>query len=51
MVDNISSFYDADKFIKNEKPEWITKEDLNKLEKKANTYLEIEKSTKNIVCY
>jgi hypothetical protein len=44
--DNISSIYAANDFLKKEKPEWITIEDLSKFEKKAEAYVELEKSAK-----
>lgn len=43
-TDDISSLYNAEKFIKNDKPEWIKQDDLEKLEKKAEAYVALEKS-------
>ena len=43
-VDDISSLYNAEKFIKNDKPEWIKQDDLEKLEEKAEAYVALEKS-------
>jgi hypothetical protein len=43
-VDDISSLYNAEKFIKNDKPEWIKQDDLEKLEEKAKAYVALEKS-------
>lgn len=42
--DDISSSYDAENFLKGEKPEWINSEDLAKLVKKAEKYTDLEKS-------
>lgn len=43
-IDNISSLYTAEEFIKNDKPEWIKQDDLKRLEEKAKAYIAIEKS-------
>lgn len=45
-IDDISSQYHAEKFLKNDKPEWIKQDDLEKLEKKAEAYVALEKSIK-----
>lgn len=44
--DNISSIHHAEEFLEKEKPEWVTTEDLSKLENKAKSYVEHEKSIK-----
>jgi hypothetical protein len=41
---DISSSYEAEHFLKSEKPEWINSEDLAKLVKRAEKYTDIEKS-------
>jgi len=43
-IDQISSIDEAKIFIKKEKPEWIKANDLERLEKKADAYLALEKS-------
>ncbi|WP_282145756.1 hypothetical protein [Alteromonas stellipolaris] len=40
--DNISSIYEAEHFLKGEKPEWIKSEDLTKLVKRAEKYTDLE---------
>ena len=42
-IDDISSSYHAEKFLETEKPEWIKLEDYKRLEKKANSYINLEK--------
>ena len=43
-IDNVTSLYTAEKFIKNEKPGWIKQEDLEQLVEKAEAYIALEKS-------
>lgn len=43
-IDDISSLSEAEKFLKKDKPEWIKQDDLEKLEKKAEAYVALEKS-------
>jgi hypothetical protein len=45
-IDKISSLSAAEQFLKEEKPEWIKKDDLEKLEKKAEAYIALDKSIK-----
>lgn len=47
-MDEISSSYEAEKFIKKDKPEWVKEKDLEKLEKKAEAYIALEKATQKI---
>ena len=42
--DDISSSYEAEHFLKGEKPEWINSKDLAKLVKRAEKYIDLEKS-------
>ena len=48
--DDVSSSYDAVKFLKEEKPEWIKSEDLAKLVKKSEKYIDLEKSINRYQC-
>lgn len=41
---DISSSYEAENFLKGEKPEWINSEDLAKLVKRSEKYTDLEKS-------
>lgn len=43
-IDNVTSLYAAEKFIKNEKPGWVKQEDLEQLVEKAEAYIALEKS-------
>ncbi|MGA2525288.1 MAG: hypothetical protein ABSF79_01525 [Smithellaceae bacterium] len=43
-IDDISSLYEAQEFLKKDKPEWIKYKDLEKLNKKAETYIALDKS-------
>lgn len=43
-IAEISSLYEAKKFLKKDKPEWIKDNDLEKLEKKAEAYIALNKS-------
>lgn len=43
---DISSSYEAEGFLKGEKPEWINSEDLSKLVNKSEKYIDLEKSIK-----
>ena len=43
-LDNISSLYFAEKFLKNDRPAWIKEEDFEQLVEKAEAYVAIEKS-------
>ncbi|MEI6155203.1 MAG: hypothetical protein WCQ90_14075, partial [Deltaproteobacteria bacterium] len=42
----ISSLYEAKEFLKKDKPEWIKHDDIEKLEKKAEAYIALDKSFK-----
>lgn len=42
--ENISSLHTANDFLEKEKPDWISVEDLKKLEKKAQEYIDIDRS-------
>ena len=43
-IAEISSLYEAEKFLRKDKPEWIKDNDLEKLEKKAEAYIALDKS-------
>lgn len=43
-IDKISSLDEAEIFLKKEKPKWIKHNDLEELEKKAKTYIALDKS-------
>jgi hypothetical protein len=44
--ENISSLHTANEFLDKEKPDWMTIEDFKKLEKKAQEYVDIDRSKK-----
>jgi len=43
-IDEISSLYEANKFLEKDKPEWIKNKDIEELEKKAEAYIALDKS-------
>ncbi|MDP8227570.1 MAG: hypothetical protein P9L89_08030 [Candidatus Celaenobacter polaris] len=43
-IDDMSSLNEAEKFLKKDKPEWIKDNDLERLEKKAEAYIALDKS-------
>lgn len=45
-IDEISSLHEAEKYLRKDKPEWIKEKDLEKLEKKAEAYVALEKLTR-----
>lgn len=45
-LDNVFSLDAAEKFLKNDKPEWIKQEDFEQLKGKAEAYIALEKSKK-----
>lgn len=44
-LNDISSYLEAADFLKNDKPEWLKKKDLEQLEKKATSYIALDKAT------